>query len=131
MSEPLNLHPLINNGFQPGDDKMSGGTLVCKCSSSPVEIELSSNVAHNHACGCSQCWKPEGALFSIVGVVPVDKLKVKSGENKLKAVNDSATIVRNACKECGVHMYGRIVKDHPFKGLDFVHAELGKESGWQ
>lgn len=127
----LNLHPQINNGFQPGDDNFSGGTLVCHCKSNPVEVELSSNVAHNHACGCSKCWKPEGALFSIVGVVPADKLKVKSNENKLKPVDDSAVIVRNACTECGVHMYGRIQKDHPFKGLDFVHAELGKEKGWQ
>lgn len=127
----LNLHPLINNGIQPGDSNLSGGTLVCHCKDSPVEVELSSNVAHNHACGCSKCWKPDGALFSLVGVVPVEKLKVKSGENKLKAVDENAVIVRNACKDCGVHMYGRIHKDHPFKGLDFVHAELGKEKGWQ
>lgn len=28
-------------------------------------------------------------------------------------------------------MYGRIEADHPFKGLDFVHAELSDEPGWQ
>lgn len=28
-------------------------------------------------------------------------------------------------------MFGRIVVDHPFKGLDFVHVELSKEKGWQ
>lgn len=28
-------------------------------------------------------------------------------------------------------MYGRIEKDHPFKGLDFVHAELSDQKGWQ
>ncbi len=28
-------------------------------------------------------------------------------------------------------MYGRIEKDHAFKGLDFVHAELSDEKGWQ
>ena len=28
-------------------------------------------------------------------------------------------------------MYGRIVKDHPFKGLDFVHVELSPTKGWQ
>ena len=26
---------------------------------------------------------------------------------------------------------GRIEQDHPFKGLDFVHAELSDEAGWQ
>ena len=28
-------------------------------------------------------------------------------------------------------MYGRIEQDHPFKGLDFVHAELSDSGGWQ
>ena len=36
-----------------------------------------------------------------------------------------------SCKECGVHLYGRIEKPHPFKGLDFIHVELSKEQGWQ
>jgi S-(hydroxymethyl)glutathione synthase len=30
-----------------------------------------------------------------------------------------------------VHLFGRIEKDHPFKGLDFVHVELSEEKGWQ
>jgi S-(hydroxymethyl)glutathione synthase len=30
-----------------------------------------------------------------------------------------------------VHLYGRIEnKGHPFYGLDFVHVELSKETGW-
>ena len=124
------LHPLIDKGITKGDPNFSGGTLQCKCSSNPVEVKLDTNVAFNHACGCSKCWKPKGALFSVVGVVPVDKLKV-TNEDKLKVVDDSATIRRNACKECGVHMYGRIEADHAFKGLDFVHAELSKDKGWQ
>ena len=28
-------------------------------------------------------------------------------------------------------MFGRIEKDHAFKGLDFVHVELSDERGWQ
>ena len=28
-------------------------------------------------------------------------------------------------------MYGRIENEHPFKGLDFVHAELSDQPGWQ
>lgn len=28
-------------------------------------------------------------------------------------------------------MYGRIEKEHAFKGLDFVHVELSDEKGWQ
>jgi S-(hydroxymethyl)glutathione synthase len=82
--------------------------------------------------GCSKCWKPTNALFSVVGVVPRDKLRVTSGENKLTIVDKSAVIQRNACKDCGVHMFGRIEVDHAFKGLDFVHSELGSEQDkWQ
>lgn len=125
------LHPLIDNGLTKGKSDFAGGNLHCRCSSSPVEVKLSSNVAHNHACGCSKCWKPSGALFSIVGVVPRDSLSVTSNASKLKIVDKTAAIQRYACKECGVHMYGRIEADHPFKGLDFVHAELSDEPGWQ
>ena len=125
------LHPLIDNGITKGSDSLSGGTLSCHCSSNPVQVTLGSNVLHNHACGCSKCWKPKGALFSVVGVVPQDKLQVTANENKLQVVDNSATILRYACKDCGVHLYGRIEKEHPFKGLDFVHAELSNEKGWQ
>jgi S-(hydroxymethyl)glutathione synthase len=125
------LHPLIDNGITEGKSDLAGGKLHCHCKSNPVEVTLGSNVAHNHACGCSKCWKPKGALFSIVAVIPKDKLQVTANGNKLHIVDKSATIQRYACKECGVHMLGRIEKDHPFKGLDFVHVELSGEKGWQ
>lgn len=125
------LHPVIDNGLTKGSADFSGGTLKCHCSSKPVEVRLESNVLHNHACGCSKCWKPQGALFSVVGVVPVDKLAVTANQDKLQVVDPSAVIKRNACSQCGVHMYGRIETDHAFKGLDFVHAELSDEKGWQ
>lgn len=126
------LHPAIDNGFTKGDPNFQGGKLKCHCSSSPVEVTLSSQVAHNHACGCSKCWKPKGALFSVVAVVPRDKLSVTANANKLKVIDTEAVIQRNACRDCGVHLFGRIEKDHPFKGLDFVHVELSQEKkGWQ
>jgi S-(hydroxymethyl)glutathione synthase len=126
------LHPSIDNGLTKGSANFTGGKLRCHCSSSPVEVTLGTNVLHNHACGCSKCWKPKGALFSIVAVVPRDQLSVTSGnESKLTVVDPSATIQRHACKDCGVHLFGRIEKDHPFKGLDFVHVELSREQGWQ
>jgi S-(hydroxymethyl)glutathione synthase len=127
----LSLHPSLDTGITPGTGTFTGGTLRCKCASNPVEVTLSSDVAHNHACGCSKCWKPAGAVFSVVGVVPKDKLQVTAHPEKLTVVDSSATIQRYACKECGVHMYGRIEKDHPFKGLDFVHTELSSQKGWQ
>ncbi|KAI1780906.1 putative glutathione-dependent formaldehyde-activating enzyme [Hypoxylon cercidicola] len=125
------LHPLLDSGLVKGNPDFPGGKLYCKCASNPVEVTLSSNVAHNHACGCSKCWKPAGALFSIVAVIPRDNVSVTANESKLKVIDPNATIQRHACSECGTHAYGRIEVDHPFKGLDFVHPELSPEAGWQ
>ncbi|KAL5333111.1 putative glutathione-dependent formaldehyde-activating enzyme [Aspergillus crustosus] len=134
MSSPVSLHPLLDNGITPGSSTFPGGILTCHCKTSPVQVTLSSNVAHNHACGCSKCWKPAGSLFSVVGVVPKSAVSVTANDSKLSIVDKSAAIQRYACNDCGVHLFGRIEVDHPFKGLDFVHVELsegkGKE-GWQ
>jgi len=126
----VSLHPSIDNGLKKGDPNFSGGTLACKCGA--VEVALGSNVAHNHACGCTKCWKPQGATFSVVAVISKDKVKVTKGADKLKVVDPSATIQRHACTGCGTHMYGRIENTkHAFYGLDFVHTELSPQSGWQ
>jgi S-(hydroxymethyl)glutathione synthase len=127
----LKLHPSIDHGIRKGDPNFAGGTLTCKCATNPVKVEITGNTAHNHACGCTKCWKPEGAVFSVVAVVPRDNLKVVSGAEKLYVVDPSATIQRHACRDCGVHMYGRIEnQNHPFYGLDFVHTELSNQAGW-
>jgi S-(hydroxymethyl)glutathione synthase len=128
----LKLHPSIDNGLRKGSASFAGGTLSCKCASNPVQVQITGNVAHNHACGCTKCWKPDGAVFSVIAVVSRDNVKVVSGADKLHIVDPSATIQRHACRDCGVHMYGRIEnKNHPFYGLDFVHTELSREQGWQ
>jgi S-(hydroxymethyl)glutathione synthase len=127
----VSIHPSVDNGFKPAAKDFAGGTLVCKCSSNPVEVSVGAQSAHNHVCGCTKCWKPKGALFSVVAVVPRDKLKVTKNGDKLAIVDPSATIQRYACKACGAHMYGRIEKNpHPLHGLDFVHTELSAQSGW-
>jgi S-(hydroxymethyl)glutathione synthase len=131
MPESVSIHPSVDQGVKPGSANFAGGTLVCKCSQDPVKVRIEGNVAHDHACGCTKCWKPAGATFSLVAVVPRDKLQVSQNESKLGVVDASATIQRHACRGCGVHMYGRIEnKNHPFFGLDFVHPELFQESGW-
>ena len=62
---------------------------------------------------------------------PRDNLKVTANADKLQVVDASAAIQRHACKECGVHMYGRIENTaHPFYGLDFIHTELSDQKGW-
>ncbi|MBC8641635.1 S-(hydroxymethyl)glutathione synthase [Caballeronia sp. EK] len=126
------LHPNIDNGVKKGSSDFSGGTLRCQCTGDKVEIRVHSNVAHNHACGCTKCWKPKGAAFSVVGVVPRDKVEVVAHAEKLRPVDENAVIKRHACSRCGVHMYGRIENSaHPFYGLDFVHVELSDEQGWE
>ena len=127
----LSLHPSIDHGIAPEVKGFAGGTLVCKCTRDPVTVSIGAQTAFNHACGCTKCWKPAGALFSVVAVVSRDKVAVTANANKLKIVDPAATIQRHACTGCGVHMYGRIENTkHPFYGLDFVHTELSEERGW-
>ncbi|WP_322046042.1 S-(hydroxymethyl)glutathione synthase [Paraburkholderia sp. J67] len=125
------IHPSLKHPIQRGTYGFNGGTLRCLCDSDPVEIRIGAQVSFNHACGCTKCWKPDGALFAVVGVVPRDKVSVAARSEKLKVVDDSALIQRHACKVCGTHMYGRIENSsHAFYGLDFIHTELSNESGW-
>jgi S-(hydroxymethyl)glutathione synthase len=126
------LHPAIDRGFAKSSPKdFAGGTLKCKCATDPVIVEISSQSAHNHACGCTKCWKPAGAIFSVVAVAPSDKVKVTANGHKLKVVDDSALILRHACTSCGTHMHGPVTRaGHPFEGLTFIHTELSDKKGW-
>jgi S-(hydroxymethyl)glutathione synthase len=127
----VSIHPAVDKGVKAGSPTFAGGTLTCHCGKDVVTVSISAQSAHNHVCGCTKCWKPKGAQFSQVAVVPRDKLSVTANANKLKVVDPSATIQRHACSSCGVHMYGRVEnKKHPFYGLDFVHTELSREQGW-
>ncbi len=126
----IKLHPALDNGIAPTDEGFSGGVLVCNCSDRPVKVRIEGQVAHNHACGCTKCWKPEGAMFSVVAVAPTDKVQVLENGDKLKVVDPSALIQRYACTSCGVHMHGPVERDHPFKGLSFVHPERFEGQGW-
>ncbi len=128
----ISIHPAIDQGIKAGAADFAGGTLKCNCAQDAVEVAVSAQCAHNHACGCTQCWKPEGAVFSQIAVVSRDKVAVTANADKLAIVNEAATIQRYACKGCGVHMYGRIEnRGHAFYGLDFIHTELSKDEGWE
>lgn len=125
------IHPAVDNGITPTQDGFSGGSLSCLCNSNPVKVQVNAQSAHNHVCGCTQCWKPNGALFSLVSVVSRDELNVTENSDKLAIIDDTQVIQRYGCKECGVHMYGRIEDtSHPFHGLDFIHTELSDQVGW-
>jgi S-(hydroxymethyl)glutathione synthase len=125
------IHPSVDQGVKPGTEGFAGGTLVCKCTQNPVVVTIKGQSAHNHVCGCTKCWKPAGSVFAMIAVAPRENVTVTENADKLAIVDASATIQRHACKGCGVHMYGRIENTkHPFYGLDFIHTELSRQSGW-
>ncbi|WP_256829473.1 S-(hydroxymethyl)glutathione synthase [Pseudomonas sp. Pse1] len=127
----IKLHPSLDSGISPAATNFAGGTLQCLCTTDKVEIAIDAQTLHNHACGCSKCWKPEGAKFAVIAVVPRANVSVTANAEKLAIVDDTAVIQRHACKECHAHLYGRIEnKDHAFYGLDFVHTELSPQTGW-
>ena len=131
MAKTISIHPAVDQGVKPAAATFGGGTLVCHCPDSKVAVAIEGQCAHNHVCGCTKCWKPAGALFSQVAVVPRGKLRVTANEDKLAVVDPNAVINRHACKNCGVHMYARIENEkHPFFGLDFIHTELSSNEGW-
>lgn len=127
---PEKLHPMIDHGLPRESPSFSGGTLVCLCTSKPVKVKIKGQIAHNHACGCTKCWKPEGAIFSVVAVAPQANVTVAENGDKLEVVDPSALIQRHACTVCGVHMHGPVERDHAFKGLAFIHPERFEQEGW-
>lgn len=129
MSIP-HLHPAIDNPPHLADAAFAGGILSCKCADRPVKVKVSGGIAHNHACGCTKCWKPEDAVLSVVAVAPSDTVQVIENGDKLAVVDPSALIQRHACKECGTHMHGPVERDHAFKGLSFIHPELFDTATW-
>ncbi len=131
MIKTISIHPAVDRGTKPAAANFAGSTLFCHCPDRKVAVSIKGQCAHNHVCGCTKCWKPHGALFSQIAVVPRDNLTMTANEDKLEVVDRSAVIKRYACRGCGVHMYGRIdKKTHPFFGLDFIHTELSSDEGW-
>lgn len=127
----ISIHPAVDGGVKPGKTDMAGGLLTCHCANDKVEVQISSNCLHNHVCGCTKCWKPNGAQFSMVSVVTSDSVKILKNAQKLKIVDPDALIQRHACTVCGVHMHGPVTRaNHPFTGLSFIHTELSDADGW-
>ncbi|MBB5539155.1 S-(hydroxymethyl)glutathione synthase [Rhizobium giardinii] len=130
MSSQTSIHPLLDSGVKTGNASFAGGTLVCACTDRPVKVAVKGAVGHNHACGCTKCWKPQGAKFSVVAVTAHENIEVLENGDKLEIVDSSALIRRHACSVCGVHMYGPVERDHAFRGLDFIHPERFQEGDW-
>lgn len=131
MSDKVRIHPAVDGGMSQAGADFAGGTLVCLCAERPVRVRIATQVAHNHVCGCTKCWKPRDAVFSVVAVVPHEQLSVLDNADKLAVVDRNAVIQRHACQGCGAHLYGPVERQgHPFQGLDFIHPELLREPGW-
>ena len=61
----VKIHPAVDGGVRPAAEGFSGGTLVCNCSDRPVKVRIGSQVLHNHVCGCTKCWKPDGGVVLV------------------------------------------------------------------
>ena len=83
----MSIHPQVDQGVKRGTENFAGGTLVCKCTDRPVKVSVKGDCAYNHVCGCTKCWKPDGALFSQVAVVSRDNLSVVENGDKLQIVD--------------------------------------------
>jgi S-(hydroxymethyl)glutathione synthase len=128
---PVSLHPSVDQGLHHPANPFAGATLRCLCTSNPVAIRVEAPCQHNHLCACSRCWKPAGALFAQVAVVPVGTTQVLNHADKLTPVDAEQSIQRHACIDCGAHMIGRVSNpDHHFYGLDFIHPELAADAPW-
>ena len=128
----IKIHPAVDGGVKKGKADFAGGTLRCKCADNQVTVHIKGNCAYNHVCGCTKCWKPDGAVFSQVAVVGRENLTVGDNAGRLQIVDEAAPIQRYACTGCGTHMYGRIENtEHPFHGFDFIHTELSDTPGFE
>ncbi len=122
----VDLHPAV--AAAAPIDTVSAFTARCRCESDAVEIEVKHAVAHNHLCGCSKCWRPKGAAFAQIAVVPAGSVTVTAHGDKLEAIDATQKIERQRCKSCGTHMVGMVSDpDHHFYGLEFVHPELATD----
>ena len=86
MSNGFSIHPAVDRGVQPGKKSFKGGVLRCHCARNPVTVTVRSQSAYNHVCGCTKCWKPDGAVFSMVAVVPRENLSVTANADKLHRI---------------------------------------------
>ena len=121
---PVSLHPSVDKCVESNAARPIE-LLRCGCDQKPVEVSVGGQVWHSHLCGCSKCWKPSGALFALIAVVPAGTLKVTANADKLHIVDRNQAIQRHACRECGRHMVGRVEDpNHHFYGIDFIHPEL-------
>lgn len=62
MSQAISIHPAVDQGIKPATANFAGGTLACHCPDKKVTVAITGQCAHNHVCGCTKRWKPDGTL---------------------------------------------------------------------
>ena len=63
-------------------------------------------------------------------MAPTDTVRTVENSDKLAVVDSEALIQRFACRECGVHMFGSVVRRaQPFTGLSVIHPERFAKPG--
>ncbi len=92
MSETVHIHNRVDSGLKPASSHFADGTLVCKCHDALVKVKIEGSIHYNYVCGCTKCWKPAGASFSVVAVVPRANLIASENGQKLHIVNPSAAL---------------------------------------
>ena len=133
----ISIHPAIDQGIKAGAANFAGGTLKCNCAQDAVEVAVSAQCAHNHACGCTQCWKPAGAvvLADRGGLARQGQRhrERRQARDRERGRDHSAVRLQGVRRSyVWAHLYGRIENQgHAFYGLDFIHTELSSDEGWE
>ena len=126
------IHPAVDRGLKPAAKDFAGGTLRCLCATDPVEVKITSQVLHNHVCGCTQCWKPKGAVFSRSRVVPAkgqgDRERRQAEGRQPERAHPPPRLHAAAACTCT----GRSRREkHAFDGAGLhSHRAVEGESGW-
>jgi hypothetical protein len=112
----ISLHPSVDvDGGIARPSSSTHATLKCLCAEDPIAANVTLPVYHNHLCGCSRCWKPEGALLAQTAIVARNGIEVVENSGKLRIVDTTQSIWRHACTGCSAHLYGDVTDaDHHF-----------------
>ena len=97
-----------------------------------MTVKLDSNVAFNHACGCTKCWKPDGALFSHRRrrrPRQAERHRQRQQAEDRGFVRRDPALRLHAAAACTCTDASRTRRIR-FYGFDFVHVELSKDKGW-
>jgi S-(hydroxymethyl)glutathione synthase len=130
MAYQVSIHPALDGGVNKGQANFNGGTLVCACASRPSRSRSRARRPQPRL-RLHQMLEAEGRR--VLGrrgrraptTSPCWKMPTSS-----QVVDKDALIQRHACRECGVHMYGPVERDHAFKGLVLRPSRTLPATGW-